>query len=57
MSLLHDPPEPKLIADPALVDAAHATGIPVITRLDLLEPAAARAVPDGVGRYGHATTR
>jgi twitching motility protein PilT len=52
MALLHDPPEPRLSADPALVDAAHATGIPVITRLDLLEPAAARAVPDGAGVVG-----
>ena len=52
MALLHDNPEPKLTADPALVDAAHATGIPVITRLDLLEPAAARAVPEGMGVVG-----
>ena len=50
--LLHDPPGQQLPADPALVDAAHATGIPVITRLDLLEPAAARAVPEGLGVVG-----
>ena len=45
-------PEPVLTADPALVDAAHAAGIPVITRLDLLDPGAARAVPADLGVVG-----
>ena len=52
MSLLHDQAGQTLPVDAALVDAAHASGIPVITRLDLLEPAAARAVPDGLGVVG-----
>lgn len=52
MSLLDPPTGHQLSADASLVDAAHATGIPVITRLDLLEPGAARAVPDGLGVVG-----
>jgi twitching motility protein PilT len=52
MSMLHDQPGQLLSADAALIDAAHATGIPVISRLDLLEPGAARAVPDGLGVVG-----
>ncbi len=38
--------------DPALVDAAHAAGIPVISRLDLIDPAAARIVPADLGVVG-----
>ena len=52
MSLLSDPPTSTLTADAALVDAAHAAGIPVITRLDLLDPGAARAVPAELGVVG-----
>ncbi len=39
-------------ADAALVDAAHAAGIPVISRIDLIEPSAAQAVPADLGVVG-----
>lgn len=52
MPLAHELPPPQLTADAALIDAAHATGIPVISRLDLLDPGAARAVPEGLGVVG-----
>jgi twitching motility protein PilT len=38
--------------DAALIDAAHAAGIPVITRLDALDPTAAQAVPADLGVVG-----
>ena len=52
MSIVHEQSPPQLSADAALIDAAHATGIPVITRLDLLEPGTARTVPEGLGVVG-----
>jgi twitching motility protein PilT len=38
--------------DAALVDAAHAAGIPVITKLDSLDPTAVQAVPADLGVVG-----
>jgi twitching motility protein PilT len=45
-------PAPQLAPDQAMVDAAHAAGIPVISRLDLLDPSAARVVPADLGVVG-----
>jgi twitching motility protein PilT len=50
LAQLADRPLPP--PDPALVDAAHAAGIPVISRLDLIDPAAIRIVPLELGVVG-----
>jgi twitching motility protein PilT len=52
MTIATNRPDATLHADPALLDAAHAAGIPVITRLDLLDPGASRAVPPDLGVVG-----
>jgi twitching motility protein PilT len=38
--------------DTSLIDAAHAAGIPVISRIDLIDPNAARVVPADLGVVG-----